>query len=466
MSKKDYDIFLDILKQNKIDYHQDDDSNTVFIKRPKNNEKIIELKIPDYLKRISIPNLFIGHTEEELIDHKEYMNEIINIEINISQTKSILEQIEFNKIKTYLDDVGIYFKTTGRNEVLEDVIFNDLVEIENISFNGSFALKNLKIKNKFIVSSLNLEKTLISQLENLDYVENLYLSGSEIKTVKNMYLLKKLNANNSLIKSIEDCPNLSVVNVKHTPIKSFKNCSLITSLDISETTNIKVIDMPCLKEIKSYNSSLRNIQIKSLLSKIELHNTSMSNDFYSQIENLSLEDRKILFSDDNIKNNELWGISKKNIGLKVLFQSELVDIKKLLSKGNDGKISDFYLSTINDFMKSRKATLVMEKLFLQDFLSITKEDLKKINKKDKYKKGILYYAHNEKCIKFLYENKYDFSNENYDEYHHFPKELKSIIQKYHLLQSVNNNSQPYKNKKNTNVENNIESTLKIYKKTI
>ena len=36
MSKKDYDIFIDILKQNKIDYYQDDDSNTVFIKRPKN----------------------------------------------------------------------------------------------------------------------------------------------------------------------------------------------------------------------------------------------------------------------------------------------------------------------------------------------------------------------------------------------------------------------------------------------
>ena len=219
MSKKDYDIFLNILKQNKIDYYQDDDSNTIFIKRPKNNEKIIELKMPDSLKKISIPNLFIGHTEEELIDHKEYMNEKINIEINISQKKSILEQIEFNKIKTYLDNVGIYFKTTGRNETLKNVIFNDLVEIENISFNSSFALKNLKIKNKFIVSSLNLEKTLISKLENLDYIENLYLSGSKIKTVKNMYFLKKLNANNSLIESIEDCYNLSVVNVKNTPKK-------------------------------------------------------------------------------------------------------------------------------------------------------------------------------------------------------------------------------------------------------
>lgn len=267
--------------------------------------------------------------------------------------------------------------------------------------------------------------------------------------------LQSLNANNSLLEIVENCPNLIKAECQKTLLTKLVDCNKIEKLDISKTVNLKFINLPNLLELNAQSSNIKNININNKkLKLINIIDTTMSDDFYKQIKE-NFNNKFNLKCSELEKITETSSIFKKDVGFKFVFFDSIFDFNpEFLKKNNKQSLSVF-----KAFLKERKATPLMKKLFLNKLDSITEHDLKDLYKKDKYEYGVLYYISSKEGIDFLHQKKYLFNNEKYTNYTYKNNGLKNIIEKYNLLQICEEN-------KNICSNDNVDPNKFKYKKSI
>lgn len=431
MNKK-YDVFLNVLKQNKINYSINDDFivinekeltldkiTIINGKKIKLDNKTTLINISDSITKLDVPNILV---------EKDFKQNEINTSDDpvtikfVCNKSSLLKEINFNKFSSKQTKIILSINTPAQK-----INFNEIVDLETLIIISKF-LNDLKIKNKnnFHVKNLKLMEVGIKEISNFPYINNIEIGFSKIEIIKNMLSLNSLKDNHSL-RIIENCPVLNKVDLDKTPIMNITNCNNIEDISLNCTQNIELINLPKLKKISAGKSNLKNIIMPDTLDTIIINETKISDDFYKQIKNKYF--KKIHLECSEIKKiDNLASIFLNDVGFKFLYYNQIIDFQTM-KKNNIMPFKNY----LNELFEERQSTNLMKKIFLEKHSEIVSNDWLELNKKDKYGYGILYYAMSKKSIELLYNKNYIFNNENYKKYN---TKLENLISKYDILQKM------------------------------